>query len=60
LATQIVSRLRKLLQVDLSLRALFENPTVASLSDHIEAIKRSAKNRSGGTDNYDEMEEVIL
>jgi hypothetical protein len=48
------------LQVDLSLRALFENPTVASLSDHIEAIKRSAKNRSGGTDNYDEMEEVIL
>ncbi|BAZ14320.1 amino acid adenylation domain-containing protein [Calothrix sp. NIES-4071] len=37
LATQVISRLRSLLSIDLSLRQLFENPTVASLSELIDS-----------------------
>ncbi|QBD82929.1 amino acid adenylation domain-containing protein [Ktedonosporobacter rubrisoli] len=35
LATQIISHVRKLLQVEIPLRLLFENPTIASLADAI-------------------------
>jgi amino acid adenylation domain-containing protein len=40
LATQVISRLREEFQVDMSLRSLFEEPTVAGLSEHIEAAHR--------------------
>jgi acyl-coenzyme A synthetase/AMP-(fatty) acid ligase/acyl carrier protein len=61
LATQIVSRIREALQVDLLLRALFENPTVSSLSDHLEAIQRAGNEHQGtAMDNLDETEEIIL
>jgi acyl carrier protein len=35
-ATQITSRLRQLLQIDLPLRAIFEQPTVQALAEVVE------------------------
>jgi len=61
LATQIISRIHEALHMDVSLRALFEKPTVASLSNHIQTIQR-ARNEHQRTamDNLDETEEIIL
>jgi len=40
LATQVISRLRSVFGVDLPMRRLFESPTIAELSDAIEAAHR--------------------
>jgi acyl carrier protein len=42
LATQVVSRSRSLFQVDLSLRHLFESPTVGALATVIEQLQSSS------------------
>lgn len=61
LASQIFSRLRGALQVEAPLRTLFEKPTVASLSDHIEAIRWAGKeNQRTSKDSCDETEEIML
>ena len=39
LATQIISRVRNTFQLELSLRCLFENPTVASLTAQLAQIQ---------------------
>ena len=39
LATRIISRMRSELETDLTLRMLFENPTVAAMSDAIEELQ---------------------
>ncbi|MFL5705396.1 MAG: amino acid adenylation domain-containing protein, partial [Ktedonobacteraceae bacterium] len=41
LATQIVSQVRKIFQVGLPLRFLFEEPTVANLAEHVEAARQA-------------------
>lgn len=42
-ATQLVSRIRRELGVELTLRSIFENPTIAQLSDRIRAIGTPAR-----------------
>jgi amino acid adenylation domain-containing protein len=42
IATQIVSRVRQVCNVDLPLRALFEEPTVARLAEHVTAALQRA------------------
>jgi acyl carrier protein len=42
LAAQVIARLRKLVPIDLKLRALFEFPTVGGLASKIDAISKSA------------------
>jgi amino acid adenylation domain-containing protein len=59
LATQIVSRLRETLRAEISLRVLFEKPTVAGLSDHIEMI-RQTRGATKVIDPLDEIEEITL
>jgi amino acid adenylation domain-containing protein len=44
LAMQVISRLRDAFDVHLPLRALFENPTIASLAEWIDAACRPPKN----------------
>ena len=41
LATQVISRINKAFQVDLSLRSFFEDPTIAGLSQTIEKLRNS-------------------
>jgi acyl transferase domain-containing protein/acyl carrier protein len=43
LATQIISHLRKAFQVDLPLRSLFDEPTIAGTSGYIENVRETAK-----------------
>ena len=45
LAIQLLSRIRKELGIEMSLVQFFENPTVASLSEHIETARRAPQAR---------------
>jgi amino acid adenylation domain-containing protein len=43
LAMQVMSRLRKVFQVDVPLRALFDAPTVAGLARHVEELRQTGQ-----------------
>jgi amino acid adenylation domain-containing protein len=43
LAVQVMSRLRKVFQVDVPLRVLFDAPTVAGLARHVEEVRRATQ-----------------
>ena len=43
LAVQVMSRLRKVFQVDVPLRVLFDAPTVAGLARYVEEVRRAAQ-----------------
>ncbi|MGH7835583.1 MAG: AMP-binding protein [Candidatus Binatia bacterium] len=59
LATQVISRLRDAFTVDLPLRSLFENPTVAALAERIETLlwagKRHQPARGAGSKEREEI-----
>ena len=44
LATQVIARLRKAIQIELPLRALFEAPTIAGLAKVVEESQRATQN----------------
>ena len=60
MATMVMSRIREVFRIELALRALFETPTIAGLSAHIDALRR-AGDRNSARDNsdQDQTEEII-
>ncbi|MCP4654115.1 MAG: SDR family NAD(P)-dependent oxidoreductase [bacterium] len=49
LATQLMSRLRGALHIELPVERLFEAPTVAGLTEHIETVRWAARGQEGLT-----------
>jgi acyl carrier protein len=47
MVAQMVSRLRDIFSLELPVRTLFENPTVAELAEHIEKIRWGTQKHPG-------------
>ena len=61
LATQVISRARQVFSVEISLKSLFEKPTISGLSDSIQTLLWLKKSQEVSIDNTDdEMEEIEL
>ncbi|MEM7556369.1 MAG: amino acid adenylation domain-containing protein [Cyanobacteria bacterium P01_A01_bin.84] len=59
LATRINSRLRQTFELDLQLRIIFEKPTIAGISEHIQALQitiKSMKNPNTSEDGHKHIE----
>jgi hypothetical protein len=59
LATQVISRVRAAIGIELPLRSLFEYPTVASLTDRIEDFLWARQEPARGSES-EEREEMKL
>ena len=61
IATQIISRLRQVFQMDLSVRTLFEAPTIANFAERCEIIQGTVQELQGSFDTSNgEYEEIEL
>ncbi|MEH2206525.1 MAG: amino acid adenylation domain-containing protein [Nostoc sp.] len=61
IATQIISRLRQVFQMDVSVRTLFEAPTIASFAECCEIIRGTVQEVQDSFDIYDgEYDEIEL
>ena len=61
IGTQIISRLRQIFQMDLSVRTLFEAPTIASFAESCEIIQATVQEQQGSFDTSNgEYEEIEL
>ena len=58
LATQVVARISDVFQVDISLRKLFEAPTIAEMAKMIEAAEAARKAAGEGGSDYHAIERV--
>jgi acyl-coenzyme A synthetase/AMP-(fatty) acid ligase/acyl carrier protein len=57
MAIKLISRVRQELSVDLAMRRLFDNPTVAGLAEDIETLRWAARGRAAAVDAGGEREE---
>ncbi|NMF62565.1 polyketide synthase (plasmid) [Brasilonema octagenarum UFV-E1] len=61
MATQIVTKVREVFQIGMSLGRLFEEPTVAGMAQCIETIRTTAQQLQAYTsDNLNDREEIVL
>jgi acyl carrier protein len=60
LATQVVSRIGEFLNVDLPVRELFQNPTIAELAQKVDAIQWVNRSRQDSSDRTADREEGVL
>lgn len=60
LATQLISRVHKTFNVDLPLRSLFEDPTIANLAESIETIRWLSQKPSVSSNVTENREEIEL
>jgi amino acid adenylation domain-containing protein len=61
MATMVMSRIREVFRLEPALRALFETPTIAGLSAHIEALRSAADENPGASQtNPDPTEAIVL
>jgi acyl carrier protein len=61
LATRLISKIREVFRIELPLRALFDKPTVAGLSNHIVSIRWARdENKPTSKEGVDQTEEIIL
>jgi len=61
IAVQVMSQVREILQIDLPVSSLFENPTIAGLAENIERVCRTAEKLQASIDGLsDDREEITL
>jgi hypothetical protein len=57
----LASRIKEAFGIELALRTVFELPTIAGLSGHIQAMCCASVGNSGDADaNHNQTEEIIL
>jgi acyl carrier protein len=60
MATMVMSRISEVFRLEPALRALFETPTIAGLSAHIEALRSAADENPGASQTNPDLTEAIV